>query len=102
MNQDRLMNVIQSPYLSEKANVLTEKHNQFAFRVAPDATKPEIKMAVEILFNVVVIGVNTCNVKPKIKRAGKRMGKRPGWKKAYVTLDKASDIDFTSVLKDGE
>jgi len=93
MNQERLLKVLLSPHVSEKASMVAEK-NQFVFRVASDATKPEIKKAVESMFEVKVRGVTVTNVKGKTKRFGARPGRRSGWKKAYVTLEAGQDIDF--------
>lgn len=98
MNLEQATRVIQAPYISEKAVSVGEKQNQVVFRVAPDATKPQIKEAVEHLFKVTVEGVNVLNVKPKIKRSRNRIGKHSGWKKAYVMLAKGHDIDFTKAI----
>jgi len=86
MNQERLLQVILAPIVSEKSTLVAEKNQQVAFRVATDATKPEIKAAVELLFNVKVEGVSTVNVKGKTKRFGRFVGRRKDWKKAYVSL----------------
>ncbi len=87
--------VIVAPVITEKATLLSEK-NQIVFRVRPDATKPQIKAAVEALFNVKVTAVNTMNVKGKVKRFRGRPGKRPDTKKAIVTLAEGSRIDVTT------
>jgi len=71
-----------------------EQGNQIVFKVTPDATKPEIKKAVELLFEVKVDGVTVSNVKGKIKRSGAHFGKRKSWKKAYVRLEAGQDINF--------
>ena len=86
MNQERLMQVLLAPQISEKATYIAEKNEQVVFRVATDATKPEVKAAVELLFKVEVEAVRIANVKGKTKRFGRSMGKRKGWKKAYVSL----------------
>jgi len=93
MNQERLMKVLLSPVISEKA-ALAEVSAQYAFRVAPDATKREIGRAVELMFNVKVDRVQVLNVKGKTKRFGRRLGRRPGWRKAYVRLQPGHNIDF--------
>jgi large subunit ribosomal protein L23 len=93
MNQERLMKVLLSPVISEKA-ALAEVSAQYAFRVAPDATKREIGRAVELMFNVKVDRVQVLNVKGKNKRFGRRLGRRPGWRKAYVRLQPGHNIDF--------
>ena len=92
----RLMNVIIEPHISEKSSLGSELNLQFCFKVAPDATKTEIKQAVETLFEVSVKGVQTLNVKGKTKRFGRYLGRRKDWKKAYVTLADGQDIDFSS------
>ncbi|WP_166642189.1 50S ribosomal protein L23 [Paludibacterium purpuratum] len=95
MNQERLMQVILAPVVSEKSTMVSEKNQQVVFRVAGDATKPEIKAAVELLFNVKVEGVSTVNVKGKVKRFGRMSGRRKDWKKAYVSLVQGQELDLT-------
>ncbi|MPQ72108.1 50S ribosomal protein L23, partial [Pseudomonas sp. MWU12-2323] len=85
-----------APIVSEKSTMIAEKNQQVAFRVAKDATKPEIKVAVEMLFNVKVDGVSTVNVKGKVKRFGRTIGRRSDWKKAYVSLVEGQEIDLTA------
>ena len=94
MNQERLMKVLLAPIVSEKASIAADTSAQYAFRVAPDATKREIGRAVETLFEVKVEGVQVLNVRGKKKRFGQRMGKRKDWRKAYVRLKPGHDIDF--------
>lgn len=94
MREERLLKVILAPHVSEKATVSAENNNTVVFKVAKDASKSEIKAAVEKLFEVEVTGVRTLNVKGKTKRFGARVGKRSDWKKAYVTLGEGADIDF--------
>ena len=96
ISQERLLKVILAPVISEKSTRIADKHNQVAFRVLPDATKTEIGAAVASLFKVEVTGVQVLNVKGKIKRSGRVMGRRDHWKKAYVTLKPGQDIDFAS------
>jgi large subunit ribosomal protein L23 len=96
MNQARLLQVILAPIVSEKSTMLADKHRQMAFRVSKDATKPEIKSAVEMLFNVTVEDVSTVNIKGKVKRFGRAIGRRNDWKKAYVSLMKGQEIDLTA------
>jgi large subunit ribosomal protein L23 len=96
ISQERLLKVILAPVISEKSTRIADKYNQVAFRVLPDATKEEIGAAVANLFKVEVSGVQVMNVKGKIKRSGRIMGRRDNWKKAYVTLKEGQDIDFTS------
>lgn len=94
MNQQRLMQVLLAPQISEKATYVADKHEQVIFRVAPDATKPEVKAAVEMLFKVSVESVQIANVKGKQKKFGRFMGKRKNWKKAYVCLKAGQEINF--------
>ena len=94
MNEERLLKVLLAPHVSEKSNRLTDRYNQVAFKVARDATKPEIKDAVELLFKVKVTGVTVLNVKGKRKRFGALTGRRSDWKKAYVSLEAGHEIDF--------
>lgn len=94
MNEERLAKILLSPHVSEKATTLADRRKQFVFRVAPDATKPEIKQAVEQMFSVQVEGVQVLNCRGKIKRQGTRQGKRSNYKKAYVALKPGFDIDF--------
>lgn len=95
-NHDRLMKVILAPQISEKSTFVADKNEQVVFRVASDATKPEIKAAVELLFKVQVDNVQVLNVKGKAKRFGKFMGRRKNWKKAYVSLKPGQEINFTA------
>lgn len=94
MNQERLMQVLLAPQISEKATWVAEKNEQVIFRVVSDATKPEIKAAVELLFKVQVESVQVCTVKGKQKRFGRSMGRRKNWKKAFVCLKPGQEINF--------
>lgn len=94
MSKARLMSILMSPVVSEKSALAADSSNQFAFKVAMDATKPEIADAVELMFDVKVDHVRTVNVKGKQKRFGAVMGRRNNWKKAYVRLQEGHDIDF--------
>ena len=95
MNRERMYNIILAPVITEKST-LGGEHNQVTFRVAKDSTKPEIKQAVEALFDVKVKAVNTLNQKGKIKRFRGRLGKRNDVKKAIVTLEEGQMIDVTT------
>ena len=92
--QERLMQVILAPVVSEKSTFVADKHAQVIFRVARDATKPEIKAAVELMFKVQVESVKVANVKGKEKRFGRFNGRRNHWKKAYVCLKPGQEINF--------
>lgn len=95
MNQERLYNIILGAHISEKASVVADQANQFAFKVAKDATAPEIKEAVEKIYEVSVKKVSVMNVKGKVKRSFRGTSRRPNWKKAYVALEPGHDIDFS-------
>ena len=88
------MQVLLAPTVSEKSTLVGDKNNQVVFRVADDATKPEIKAAVELLFKVKVKGVQVANVKGKEKKTGRIVGRRRNWKKAYVSLVQGQEINF--------
>ena len=94
MNQVKLMNVLLEPRVTEKSTMLGDKHRQFVFKVLKQATKPEIKKAVELMFDVQVESVRVSNVKGKHKVFQQTTGKRSDWKKAYVKLKPGFDIDF--------
>jgi len=94
MNKERLMKILLGPHISEKATVAADENRQFVFRVARDASKPQIKQAVELLFDVKVDGVRVANVHGKRKRFGARVGKRVDYKKAYVSLQEGFDIEM--------
>ena len=96
---ERLMQVLLAPVISEKSTFVGEKNNQVVFRVAPDATKPEIKAAVELMFSkkdqkLEVAAVRIVNVRGKEKRSGRFVGRRNHWKKAYVCLKPGQEINF--------
>ena len=92
--QERLMQVIMAPQVSEKATMVADKYQQVVLRVVGSATKPEVKAAVEMLFKVEVAGVQIANVKGKQKRSGKMQGRRKDWKKAYVSLKPGQELNF--------
>lgn len=95
MNAERMYMVLRAPHTSEKSTVLADKLKQFTFKVLVTATKLEIKQAVEQLFNVKVRNVSVVNVKGKKKRFKQLSGQRSNWKKAFVSLQKGYDIDFS-------
>ena len=94
MNKERVMKVLLAPHISEKSTVVADQNRQFIFKVLKDASKAEVKQAVEHLFNVEVQAVRVCNAKGKVKRFGQMLGRRGGSKKAYVTLKPGFDIDY--------
>lgn len=95
ITEERILKVLRAPHISEKATMVSEKANTIVFKVSIDATKKEIKAAVEKLFEVEVKSVNTLITKGKTKRQGARQGRRSDVKKAYVILKQGQDIDFT-------
>ena len=93
---DRLMNVVLAPVVSEKSTFVADKNRQYVFRVADDATKPQIKAAVELMFKTKVEGVTVANVKGKERRFGRTIGRKKSWKKAYVRLAEGQEINFAA------
>ncbi|NMG64576.1 50S ribosomal protein L23 [Azoarcus indigens] len=96
INQERLLQVLLAPQISEKATFIAEKNEQVVFKVASTATKPEVKAAVELLFKVEVKSVQIANVKGKTKRFGRSIGRRKDWKKAFVCLKPGQEINFAA------
>lgn len=94
MNAEHLYKVVLAPHVSEKATMASERNNQLVFQVAVSSTKPEIKKAIEKLFDVKVKSVQVLNVKGKVKRNRYGYVNKPSWKKAYVTLEAGQDIDL--------
>ncbi len=94
MNAERLYTVLLEPHISEKVSNLGDKSNQYAFKVAPDATKVEIKTAVEKIFGVNVEGVSTLNVRGKVKRSWRRVSRKKNWKKAYIRVAAGQELDY--------
>lgn len=99
MNQERLMQVLLAPIVSEKSTFVAEKYEHVAFRVMPCATKPEIKAAVELLFKVEVTAVRVLNRKGKSKRTGRGLGRRSNARLAYVALKPGQEIRFDEEVK---
>lgn len=97
MNHSRLYNIILTPHISEKSSVGAELDGRHTFKVAQDATKLEVRKAVETLFKVKVTSVQILNVKGKIKKFGATNGKRSDWKKAIVRLADGQDLDFVGI-----
>jgi len=93
---ERLMNVVLAPVVSEKSTLVADKNRQYVFRVADNATKPQVKAAIELLFKTKVQSVTVLNVKGKEKRFGRFMGRRRNWKKAYVRLAAGQEINFAA------
>jgi large subunit ribosomal protein L23 len=99
MKQERLYNVLIAPVVSEKTTMIAEKHNQVAFKVIPDATRQEVKAAVEMLFKVEVDKVQILNRKGKQKKTGRTPGRRSDLRKAYVCLKAGQEINFAEEVK---
>ena len=94
MSEARLMNILRAPVISEKNSAAQQDKNTLGFKVLKDATKDEIKAAVETLFNVKVEAVRTLNFQGKVRRTARGFGKRSDWKKAYVTLPEGTQLDI--------
>jgi large subunit ribosomal protein L23 len=93
---DRLMKVVLAPVVSEKSTFVADKNRQYVFRVADDATKPQIRAAIELMFKTKVEGVTVLNVKGKERRFGRTIGRKRSWKKAYVRLAEGQEINFAA------
>jgi large subunit ribosomal protein L23 len=94
-DENRLATILMAPIISEKATLVAEKNNQVLFKVLRDATKPEIKAAVELLFKVEVESVSTVVQKGKVKKFGRSIGRRDHVKKAYVSLKAGQELNFS-------
>ena len=94
MNREQLMSVLIAPHVTEKTSLAMQNHNQYTFRVRRDATKTDIKKAVELMFEVKVAGVQVVNEPGKTRRFGKHAGRTQDWKKAYVSLAQGQSIDY--------
>ena len=94
LSQERLINVLVAPHVTEKTALAMQNSNQYAFRVRRDASKPDIKAAVELMFQVKVEAVNVVNESGKTRRFGKTPGRTQDWKKAYVRLAPGQTIDY--------
>ena len=94
MSEARLMNILRAPVITEKSSAAQQDKNTLVFKVLKDATKDEIKAAVETLFNVKVEAVRTLNFQGKVRRTARGFGKRSDWKKAYVTLPEGTQLDI--------
>ena len=95
-NIDQLMNIVLAPVVSEKSTFVADKNRQYVFRVADDATKPQIKAAIELMFKTKVHHVTVMNVHGKERRFGRLTGRRRSWKKAYVRLAEGQEINFAA------
>jgi large subunit ribosomal protein L23 len=93
---EHLMTVVLAPVVSEKSTFVADKNRQYVFRVADDATKPQIRAAVELMFKTKVDSVTVANVRGKERRFGRLSGRRRSWKKAYVRLSAGQEINFAA------
>ena len=96
INKYQLAGVLEAPVISEKSTNAAEKNRQFVFKVQKQASKKQVKNAVEIMFAVEVDSVQVLNVKGKQKKVGRSVGQRSDWKKAYVKLKPGHDIEFSA------
>jgi len=94
MNREQLMSVLIAPHVTEKTSLAMQNHNQYTFRVRRDATKTDIRKAVELMFEVKVAGVQVVNEPGKTRRFGRHAGRTQDWKKAYVSLAEGQSIDY--------
>jgi large subunit ribosomal protein L23 len=94
MNQERICTVLREPLISDQVSVLGDVANQYAFKVSVDATKAEIREAIETIFKVSVKNVSTVNVKGKTKKTARGMSRKKNWKKAYVTVAQGQELDY--------
>jgi len=99
MNREQLMSVLIAPHVTEKSSLAMQNHNQYTFRVRRDATKTDIRKAVELMFDVKVAGVQVVNEAGKRRRFGKTLGRTQDWKKAYVSLASGQTIDYEARAK---
>ena len=99
MKKEQLMNVLIAPHVTEKTATAMQNHNQYTFRVRKEATKTDIKAAVELMFEVKVKGVQVVNEPGKARRFGKMIGRTQDWKKAYVSLAQGQSIDYEARAK---
>ena len=94
MNREQLMGVLIAPHVTEKTSLAMQNHNQYTFRVRREATKTDIKKAVELMFDVKVAAVQVVNEPGKTRRFGRHAGRTQDWKKAYVSLAEGQSIDY--------
>ena len=99
MNREQLMSVLIAPHVTEKTSLAMQNHNQYTFRVRRDATKTDVKKAVELMFDVKVAGVQVVNEPGKARRFGRIAGRTQDWKKAYVSLNEGQTIDYEARAK---
>ena len=99
MNREQLMSVLIAPHVTEKTSLAMQNHNQYSFRVRRDASKTDIRKAIELMFDVKVAGVQVVNEPGKVRRFGRTSGRTQDWKKAYVSLASGQTIDYEARAK---
>ena len=99
MNREQLMSVLIAPHVTEKTSLAMQNHNQYTFRVRREASKTDIRKAVELMFDVKVTGVQVVNEPGKVRRFGRTVGRTQDWKKAYVSLSAGQTIDYEARAK---
>jgi len=99
MNREQLMSVLIAPHVTEKTSLAMQNHNQYTFRVRRDASKTDIRKAIELMFDVKVAGVQVVNEPGKVRRFGRTVGRTQDWKKAYVSLSPGQTIDYEARAK---
>ena len=99
MNREQLMSVLIAPHVTEKTSLAMQNHNQYTFRVRRDASKTDIRKAIELMFDVKVAGVQVVNEPGKARRFGRTAGRTQDWKKAYVRLSPGQTIDYEARAK---
>ena len=99
MNREQLMSVLIAPHVTEKTSLAMQNHNQYTFRVRRDASKTDIRKAIELMFDVKVTGVQVVNEPGKVRRFGRTVGRTQDWKKAYVSLSAGQTIDYEARAK---
>jgi large subunit ribosomal protein L23 len=99
VNREQLMSVLIAPHVTEKTSLAMQNHNQYTFRVRREASKTDIRKAVELMFDVKVTGVQVVNEPGKVRRFGRTVGRTQDWKKAYVSLSPGQTIDYEARAK---
>jgi len=99
VNREQLMSVLIAPHVTEKTSLAMQNHNQYTFRVRRDASKTDIRKAIELMFDVKVTGVQVVNEPGKVRRFGRTVGRTQDWKKAYVSLSPGQTIDYEARAK---
>jgi large subunit ribosomal protein L23 len=99
VNRDQLMSVLIAPHVTEKTSLAMQNHNQYTFRVRREASKTDIRKAIELMFDVKVTGVQVVNEPGKVRRFGRSTGRTQDWKKAYVSLSPGQTIDYEARAK---